>query len=817
MRWRAPVGAMPEPRWSKIGRDLLAHKVRTLLTVLSIGIGVFAILVVIGGRGMLVESFDANFPRSVPADATLFTSDFGDELVRVVEREPGVRAADGRRSTVMRFRMGDLHDVAEPLAGVIVAERSRSIEIVSAGDWATTRVERAFAAAGVPWPPGPGEVVIERSATQEVDVAQGDSITVDAGDGEMRVLRVVGFAHDINAFPAMFSGRLRGFVSMGELADLRQPEAYNQLVVSMDRADLTRDEASRFAAHIRDDVLAPRGVRVYGMNVPKPNSHFLGDIFRAVALLLLALGIMALLLSGFLVVNTVGALVTQQVRQIGVMKAIGARSSQIMWMYLALVAAYGLLAVLVGLPTGGWWAGWFARFGGGMLNFGDAPAGPPGYAIALAIAVGLLVPIAAAYIPIRTGTRISVVDALTRTGMSPVKFGHGSIDRLLGLVRGLPRPVALGLRNTFLRKGRLAMTLVTLTLASTVVMSVMSVRASMLKTVDDVAAWWRYDVEVSYQQPVNRSAVEREVLRTPGVVAAESWILHGASLKRPDGSENDAPAVDGLPPGSTFITPRLVEGRWIRPGDTDGIVINTDIANDENLGLGDTRTFEVRGKEFSWRVVGIVQGQLMGSLVFVDRDHLGSLLGEEGAVGRTVVRTQDHSEAGQRLVAERLEARLKAAGFVVSGVRTQRGMSTTLANELGILVTFLIVMAVILAAVGVIGLSGTMIINVLESTREIGVMRAVGASHRSIFQVFVTEGVVIGVLSWAFGAVFTYPVSLGLVRLLEKAITIPLSYEFSWSGVIGWLVIVAGISAVASLLPAFRASQVSVRDAIAYE
>jgi len=808
---------MIEPRWSKIWRDLLAHKIRTLLTVLSIGIGVFAILVVIGGRGMLVESFDANFPRSVPPNATLFTTDFGDDLVRTVRREPGVRAADGRRSTLLRFRVGDHGDTPEPPAGVTMADRSRTIEIVSASDWAAATVAKAFAADGVSWPPGPGEVVIERSATQEVEVAQGDSITVDTGDGELRVLRVAGFAHDINAFPAMFSGRLRGFVSMEQMERLRQPKAYNQLVVSMDRTDLTRDEASRFAAHLRDDVLAPRGVRVYGMNVPKPNSHFLGDIFRAVAVLLLALGIMALLLSGFLVVNTVSALVAQQVRQVGVMKAIGARSSQIMWMYLALVAAYGLLAVLVGLPTGGWWAGWFARFGGGLLNFGDAPGAPPGYALALAIAVGLLVPVAAAFVPVRTGTRISVVNAFNRTGMSSTMFGHGLIDRVLGLVRGLPRPVALGLRNTFLRKGRLAMTLVTLTLASTVVMSVMSVRASMLKTVDDVASWWRYDVEVSYQQPVNRSAVEREILSTPGVVAAESWILHGAAMKRPDGSENDAPAVDGLPPASTFITPRLVEGRWIEPGDVGKVVVNTDIANDEGLGIGDTRTFTVRGKELDWQVVGIVQGQLMGPLVFADRDQLGRVLGEENAVGRTVVRTTDHSEAGQRLAADRLEARLKAAGYLVSGVRTQSGMSTTLANELGILVTFLIVMAVILAAVGVIGLSGTMIINVLESTREIGVMRAVGASHRSIFQVFVTEGVVIGVLSWLLGAAFTYPVSLGLVRLLEKAITIPLSYEFSWGGVGLWLVIVAAISAVASLLPAFRASQVSVRDAIAYE
>jgi putative ABC transport system permease protein len=126
-------------------------------------------------------------------------------------------------------------------------------------------------------------------------------------------------------------------------------------------------------------------------------------------------------------------------------------------------------------------------------------------------------------------------------------------------------------------------------------------------------------------------------------------------------------------------------------------------------------------------------------------------------------------------------------------------------------------MAVILSAVGVIGLTGTMIINVLESTREIGVMRAIGASHASIYQVFVTEGFVIGVIAWLGGAALSWPMSYGLVKLLEAAIGVPLSFTFSWQIVLACLVVVSAISAAASLLPAYNASQVSVRDAIAYE
>ena len=140
-----------------------------------------------------------------------------------------------------------------------------------------------------------------------------------------------------------------------------------------------------------------------------------------------------------------------------------------------------------------------------------------------------------------------------------------------------------------------------------------------------------------------------------------------------------------------------------------------------------------------------------------------------------------------------------------------------MASQLGILVTFHAIMGVILSIVGVIGLTGTMTINVLESTREIGVMRAIGASHGSVYQIFVTEGVVIGLIAWAVGAVLSYPMSAVLLDMLSDAMGLPLTFEYSWPGVGIWLVAVSVIAVVASLLPAYRASQVSVRDAIAYE
>jgi len=804
------------PRWRKVTRDLFAHKLRTALVVASIAVGIFAILVVMGGRGILIAAFDTNFPKSNPSTAVLVTSGFDQMLVDRVSRSAGVAEAEGRRSASVRYRLGDVTGKTDPPSQFTQAQSPTSISLQAAKDWTTSRLEKVFPQSGT-WPPARGEVVLEMSDTQVSSLAIGDVITVDTTGGDRRLLRVAGFAHDINSFPAMFVGHITGYVSIDTMADLGIEPGMDQLLIKLDATGLTRAGASRIVSKIRDDVIAPTGVVTYNTYVPEPGSHRLGDIFKAVSILLLVLGAMALALSGFLVVNTVSALLTQQTRQLGIMKAIGGRARQIGAMYLALVAIYGVMAIAVGLPLGAYWASWFANFAGGLLDFGPAATLPPAYTVALAVAVGFLVPLIAALLPITRGTRTSVVTALNATGMSGANFGHGIIDRLLGRLRGLPRPVALSLRNTFLRKGRLAMTLTTLVLASAVVMSVGSVRASILQTVTDVATWWNYDSEVNFAAPVSARMAEREAAKVKEVTASEGWLVSGATLRRGDGSENTQLAMIALPPDTSFITPYLVNGRWLTATDTDGVVVNTDVVKGENLSIGDRVTLKVHGDDHVFRVVGVVRGQLMGPVFFANRTYIEGLFGLQGSITRLLVRSTDHSTTGQLATATRLEQRFTDIGLLVAGIQGQSQMSENFANELGIMVTFLIIMAVILAAVGVIGLSGTMIINVLESTREIGVMRAIGASHASIYQVFVTEGVVIGLLSWAGGVVLSIPMSYGLVTLLGSAIGVPLSFAFSWEAVIGWLLIVTAISAVASLLPAFNASQVSVRDAIAYE
>jgi putative ABC transport system permease protein len=792
------------PRWRKVLRDLSSHWFRTALVVVSIAIGIFAVGVMLGGREILLREFDADFAASEPANATYRSQDFGEELVSRAEDQPEVSAVQARRSVMLRYTRSG-------------SDEDHSISLEAFRDFDDIRIGKVLPLGDAQWPPQRGDIVLEAAAKQVADFTVGDLLTVERADGETATLRVAGFAHDINAVPAQFVGHETGYVTFDTMADLGETRQANQLSLVFADEDITWDQASRLSADLRDTLFEQDNLQVFYTDVPEPGSHFLGDIFGALSLLLLSIGALALGLSAFLVVNTVSALLAQQVRQIGVMKAIGGSAGQLERLYVVTVAIYGALAVAIGLPATAAGTRWFSDFAAEILNFRVTSYSPPAWVVLVEIAVGLLVPLLAAAAPVRSGVRMSVVKALNATGMTDAGFGHGLVDRVLGKIRGLPRPVALSLRNTFLRKGRLALTLSTLVLASAVVMSVFSVQASIERTITDLESWWRYDAELVFATPQDAAAIEAELADVPEVVAHEAWPAYSATLIRSDGTQNESLRIVGLDPATDFVGPTLIEGRWLTASDTNAIVVNTDAQNaEESLRVGEDVRLDVLGTETTWRVVGVIKGQLGGSTVYCDAEQLTEATGIPG-VTRLLVRGEASDAKSEQALLTAVEDRLQDRGYQVASAQTRAQLAAQLREWLGILVAFLVLMAGLLAAVGVIGLTGTMSINVLESTREIGVMRATGAQHGAIYQIYVTEGVTVGFIAWSLGALFVYPLSLGLVRALEGAINVPLSYAFSWLGVLAWLALMLVISGLASIAPAFRASQVSVRDAIAYE
>jgi putative ABC transport system permease protein len=127
-------------------------------------------------------------------------------------------------------------------------------------------------------------------------------------------------------------------------------------------------------------------------------------------------------------------------------------------------------------------------------------------------------------------------------------------------------------------------------------------------------------------------------------------------------------------------------------------------------------------------------------------------------------------------------------------------------------------MALLLAAVGGLGLTTTMSINILERVREIGVLRAVGASNLAVRRIVLLEGMVIGIVSWGIGTLISLPVSAWMSDQVGLAlIDVPLSYQYSIVAAVVWFFALLAVAAAASLGPARNAVRLTIREVLAYE
>ncbi|HMM43912.1 MAG TPA: FtsX-like permease family protein, partial [Thermomicrobiales bacterium] len=438
--------------------------------------------------------------------------------------------------------------------------------------------------------------------------------------------------------------------------------------------------------------------------------------------------------------------------------------------------------------------------------------------VALELALGLLVPLLAALVPVLRGTRITVREAVTSYGLSGNDRPGGLLDRLLAGLRGFARPVLLSLRNTFRRRGRLALTLATLTIGGALFASVTTIQSSLDGTFDEMMDYWNYDVQVNLDEWASAEMAVQAVEAQPGVTAAEGWIATNASYLRPDGSQNSNVWFTAGPADTALIQPTLVEGRWLLPDEGQALVVNVDIANDEGISVGDIVSLAVEGQTLRWPVVGISTSQLIGPAVYAPYQPFSEAVGLTGMANRIIMQTERHDVAAQEDVARLAEDGLRAAGVPVAQVDIVREMRGGTESVFSMLVVLLLVISILLVIVGSIGLTGAMSLNVIERTREIGVMRAIGATNGAIARILIVEGLTVGLLSWLLGAILAIPLSWGLAYALGVALVqSPLVFTFSYLGLGLWLVVVVVLSVVASILPARRAWRLSIREVLAYE
>jgi putative ABC transport system permease protein len=279
----------------------------------------------------------------------------------------------------------------------------------------------------------------------------------------------------------------------------------------------------------------------------------------------------------------------------------------------------------------------------------------------------------------------------------------------------------------------------------------------------------------------------------------------------------------GVDAARPMYTPLIVAGRFLVPEDDRAIVINKEVADDNHLKVGDTVSLDLAelGRT-DWQIVGLHKaigtGEFSVNNIYASREAVLRATNRIGRGSGVLVKTKNHDDASVKKVADELQALYSQRNMKVSEITTTPIERGQVDMQFGMIVYMMLAMAVLAALVGGIGQMGALSISVIERTKEIGILRAIGAGSGTIMRMFVMEGVLQGVLS----CLFALPLSLALAPVMATNLGrvmfgTNLTYRYDTQAAVVWLVIVIVIGTVASIAPARSATKISVRQSLAYE
>lgn len=492
-------------RWKKVARDLWGEKARTLFVVLAIAAGLAATTALLAAYAVLTRELNEQYLATNPASFVIRTDAVDEPLLRTVLANPEVGEAEPRR--VMEARVKKAGGPWKQLTLFVV------------DDYARIRVSTLQREKGA-WPPLAGQMLVERDAFQVVGARIGDDLTVKTAAGAPRTIRITGSVHDVGQAQARMENAVYGYIVRDTLPLLGEPPRLDAIEVLVKRDRFDEAHIRKVAGEVKRAIEAT-GHRVRGVTVPPPGKHPHAALMGMLLLVLAGFGLFVMLLGSVVVANLLTVSMAAQVRQIGMMKAVGATAGSVARLYLAEAIAYGGGAIVVAIPLGLAGNRALCRALAVFLNFDIHSFAVPAWVFASVIALGIAVPLFAAALPVWRGSRVPVVVALSDFGAGAREFGISRFERLIARFGAVGRPLLLSIRNSFRRRFRLAMTVSTLAIAGTLFMTAFNIRASMVATLDRFFAMKHYDVVVSLAEPVAWNDALRVINATDGVAHSE--------------------------------------------------------------------------------------------------------------------------------------------------------------------------------------------------------------------------------------------------------------------------------------------------------
>jgi putative ABC transport system permease protein len=663
---------------------------------------------------------------------------------------------------------------------VLVGERRAPARVIGVRDFARQSVDVVRVESGAP--PGPGEVLVD---VQDANVGlydgrAGDTVT-DVGaaaaeqPGGSGDLRVSGTARNIAGGEQVQDDNVIVLYAATEtVAALSGEPGYGRLALRL--RDPSRAAAADTVEAVRRYLVTVPGFAGFA-NLPEVRAP--GDWpgkgeTEKFAQLLSVIMALALLSALVLMSNTMSTLVAEQTGEIGIMRAVGARRRQVGLVYVRTALLLGALGALVGTVLGVVLSNLLARSFGMTFWAIDVGFGVDVTVLLASILVGVLGPPLAALPAIRRGLRADLREALESTGSAV--GAEDAADRLLRRARSLPRAMQIGLRSVGRRKRRSLATVLIVALAVGNLLAVLGLAAAVTQSsrtswadhLEDIRVW-------TGGRDLFDARADRAIRSTPGVAEAQPALVNTVAL------EGREAFVWGVP-HEPLLRYRLAEGRWFSAAEERAservAVMERNLAQAAGVEVGQRVVLATAAGAAEFRIVGFAKNQQEdGTVLYVPLTTLRSVLGRPTGVSTYWIRTSSAEHGLVDRTTTLLEDRLAALGYDVATeisyvverdeIAANRSITTTIG-----LLGFLIV------AISMAGLANAITTSILERTREIGVLRCIGARARDVRRIFTTEGIALALAGWLVGIPLGYALTRLLVWLVWKIVDVRVPFVF---------------------------------------
>jgi putative ABC transport system permease protein len=842
--------------WTLAWRYLRGRAMRTALTIVAV---VFGVMIVFGMNG-IVPAVRASFGESVRVSAhevdllVTPTTDrtFGADVADEIRSVPGVAIV----TQVLE------RSLTLPAAYHIPTNDDRAIDRLVISGWEPEGSQQVvpIPLLGGRWlqTGDTGAAMVRQSLLDRSGLALGDAIQLPSGDSS-RSFTIVGV---LPARPVV--GDEEVIIALPEAqALLNLPGEINALA-----GQFTPDADG-------DSVRAAVGARLgegYSLGEVEGGGQEWESVLQIAGIVFTMFGVLALAMGGFIIFNTFRTSVAERRRDIGMLRAVGASRRTILGVVLAESALLGIVGTAIGMATGyGGVRSLLPLLSPQWQRYFGAPLGEPAFAAhiyALTIALGLGVPLLSGLLPALQASRITPLEALRPVAEDGAVRGRGTrlvwggvlialaIGSLLtgngrlgalgallflgglvlltgvfvqpiaalfgrGLAALLPREGHLAQRNLVRQPGRAAVTASSMMISLAILVALAGLATTFT---NGLMGYLQRSMRADYlllpealvlgQADAEADPELAERLRsTPGIAAV-------TTLRRGETTIDGAAAqVIGIDP-STY--PELA-GLAFSAGDPDRAyaelaagrfaIVNGVLAAQQGINVGDDVTLQTATGPQSYRVAGVGVDYLNSRVAtaYVSQANLAADLGVTDDVLLMANRAADaRPQAVERAL---LDLTRDYPAFSLLHYETWRADQLA-ANQTRTNIMY--VLMALLAVPSLLALANTLSINVLERTREIGMLRAVGSTRGQVQRMIVAESVLLASFGILFGIVSGVVLGYALVGAMSS-VGLSFAYVFPTLGIVVAIAVGLVFGVLAALLPARRATRLNIVGALRYE